>query len=309
MRIGPIALANLHNQQRAYVGTWKNAITTHGHPRAILAALLHTEAVRVCASTAHGLTADRLLDGLGKFIASVVIPNEAGIQEWLVRWDQETPQPFEAKWEACKDEVLRGLSIIHEGKSREHIHPTMERLGCFEPATKGSGTSTVLAGLLIFKILGDDFRAAILEAVNALGSDTDTIAGFVGGLCGATHGYENVPHDWATELQDYDYFMRVATELDRISAGKGIGGPAILPERRGGLRDLPDLVHRLKTHEIARGERVYHELFGAGWVESVDAQMLNRKDGAQIVLASVRFDIGQSCKFRFMQIPRRRRAA
>lgn len=40
MRVAPIALANLHSPDRLVVEVWRNAIVTHGHPRAILGALV-----------------------------------------------------------------------------------------------------------------------------------------------------------------------------------------------------------------------------------------------------------------------------
>lgn len=143
----------------------------------------------------------------------------------------------------------------------------------------------------------------MLTAVNALGSDTDTIAGFVGGLCGACHGYNEVPSEWTTELQDYDYFMRIAGEISRVAAGKGLGGGALLPERTLDTARLPDLLELIRAREVSRDERVYHPLFGSGWVESVDAQRLRRKDGAEVIFARVLFDIGQSCKVRYMRFP------
>ena len=46
MRIAPIALANLDDQRRSMVETWKNAIVTHGHARAIMGAVVYAEILR-----------------------------------------------------------------------------------------------------------------------------------------------------------------------------------------------------------------------------------------------------------------------
>src|ERR1700733_4488865 len=44
MRIAPIALANLRDQRKALTEVWKNSIVTHGHPRAIMGAIVYGEA-------------------------------------------------------------------------------------------------------------------------------------------------------------------------------------------------------------------------------------------------------------------------
>lgn len=86
-----------------------------------------------------------------------------------------------------------------------------------------------------------------------------------------------------------------------------MGGRALLPERTKPVEHVPNLLDLLKERDIRKGERIYHPLFGTGWVESVEAQALRRKDGAEAVFASVRFDIGQTCKFRFIRRPGKQR--
>jgi DNA-binding CsgD family transcriptional regulator len=200
-----------------------------------------------------------------------------------------------------------GIDVNRAARIAAALSDVWRSLGCFEAETKGSGTATVLAALVTFYLFGRDFREAVLVAINQLGADTDTIGGFVRGLCGAYHGYENVPPEWASELQDYDYFSRVATELARIAARKGMGSSALLPRPTKPQEAVPNLLDRIRQRDIAKGERIYHPLFGTGWVEFVEEQALRRRDGAQAVFAHVRFDIGQSCKFRFIRIPKKKK--
>jgi ADP-ribosylglycohydrolase len=299
MRIAPIALANITNQATMVEGVWKNAVVTHGHPRAILGALLHAEALRQCIAFRPVDRRAFVLD-LQKFVGEVRVPPEPEFEVWLRSWGLDA---FEQAWRACQAEVQEGLRFAarFDGDPEEGL----KSLGCFEKETKGSGTGTVLAGLMLFNLYGDDPRMAVLTAVNSLGADTDTIAGFVGGLCGALHGYNSIPADWAAELQDYDYLMRVGTELASVASGMGSGGTALLPARSEASRELPDLLTLLARREVSKDERVYHPLFGPGWVAAVDAQKLRRKDGAEVVTAWTSFDIGQSAKFHFMRIPKR----
>jgi ADP-ribosylglycohydrolase/DNA-binding CsgD family transcriptional regulator len=308
MRVGPIALANIRDPDQTSLGVWQTSIVTHGHPRAILGALVHAEALRLCAAERTALRREELLGAIRAYVENVSIPEDRGITEWLRRWDEgEQQRSFEPLWAETTQEVLAALGWIAEAHSSEDIPRILDALGCFRPETKGSGTGTALAGLLIFSILGHDFSEAVVTAINQLGTDTDTIGGFVGGLCGAWHGYENVPPEWASELQDYDYLVRVATELARVSARAGVGGQALLPKPGTGAKPLPNLLDRLRERSVAKGERIYHPLFGTGWVEFVEEQALRRRDGAEAIFAYVRFDIGQTCKFRFIRIPKKRR--
>jgi ADP-ribosylglycohydrolase len=300
MRVAPIALANVNDPEQMSLAVWKTSICTHGHPRAIFGALLFAEAVRYCAHHGPSSTGS-LLEHLTTQSQKAEIPQSPEFAAWLQRWNEEGD--FSQAWTVTKDEVLSGLLTIASPEFQGDPQRVMEKLGCFKPESKGSGTGTVLAALAIYGALGSDFRKAILFAVNALGSDTDTIAAFVGALCGVTHGYDEVPQEWATVVQDYDYFMRVATELTMIACRTGIGGQALLPGKAEDRSDVSELTDLLSKHDLDNGQRVYHPLFGTGWVKSVEAQRLRRKDGATVMLAWVAFDIGQSCKFRYMTIP------
>jgi len=300
MRVAPVALANVNDQERMVTAVWQSAVCTHGHPRAILGALLLAEAIRNCAL--EGLAfQSRLVTHLVDFVTSSDMPKGEGLDKWRERWIEDD-RSFDHEWEQTKVEVLGGLEKLSGVRDASDALQMMESLGCFRPEAKGSGTATVLAGLAIFVSVGNSFRDAVLEAVNALGSDTDTIGGFVGALCGAAHGYDKVPVEWASTMQDYDYFMRVATELTRVTCRTGVGGQALRPSN-GSKPKYPNLIEKLRAHEVIQNERVFHPLFGSGLVTSVDAQHLRRKDGATVVLAWVAFDIGQSCKFRYMTIP------
>jgi ADP-ribosylglycohydrolase len=305
MRVGPIALANPSRPAVMQTAVWQNAITTHGHPRAIFGALLYAEAVRLSLRERH-FAPQSVIEGLSDYSREASPSSQPELRGWLAEWDRPPGRSFEREWESTRQEIVAGLGRISKPESENDWKARLKYFGCFDPATKGSGVATVLGALAIFYELGERPSHAIATAVNQIGTDTDTIAGFVGGLSGATHGYDSIPIKWAVELQDYDYFMRVANEIAAIAIGHGLGGKALLPAPQESYRNVPDLLRLLHEHSINRDEVVFHPLFGRGVVESVDAQALRRKDGAKAVFAWVKFYIGQSCKFRFMEIPRRR---
>jgi ADP-ribosylglycohydrolase len=309
MRVAPIALANVSDQEKMVRGVWESTITTHGHPRAIVGALAQAEAVRLCVfHHRHGVGPHHILEDVREFVSAADVPQFPGVAEWLHEWNADPSISFATEWEAAKSEIVDGIQDITKPEVPVSPSQAMERFGCLDPATRGSGTGTVLAGFALFYSFADDFRSGVEAAVNQLGTDTDTIGSFVGTLIGAFMGFDEIPRDWAIQLQDYEYFMRVATELAAISSGHGMGNAALLP-KRGTAAKEPDLVQLVKDKNISAKDVVYHELFGRGVVESVDSQNLRRKDGARAIFARVQFYIGQSAKFRYLEFPRRGRKA
>src|SRR5262249_30628651 len=162
-----------------------------------------------------------------------------------------------AEWKAAKQEMVDGIRSITKPEVQASPSEALRRFGCFDPATKGSGTGTVLAGFALFYAFGNNVRRAVEAAVNQLGTDTDTVGAFVGTLSGAYMGFEEIPQDWAVQLQDYDYFMRVATELAAIAAGQGIGNAALLPKRSVSAKE-PNLVDLVRAKNVNAKDVVYH---------------------------------------------------
>ena len=303
MRVSPIALANPSNIENLSTGVWESSIVTHGHPRAIVGGLLYGHALRLCLNSNGAIMKTDFIDTLQSIISQIEIPQTQEFDDGRTNWNNSPRPPFEILLNNVKQEVITDLAKIPQlTNSFDGIRSYMEKLGCFRPERRGSGTATVLAAISIFLQAEEDVEQAITWTINQLGSDTDTIGSFVGGLCGASYGYDVIPHQWTTELQDYYFFLRIATEITRITEGRGLGGYAFLPDGNGELATLPKLLELLQTGEINKGERVYHPVLGSGWVESVDAQSLRRKDGGRALLVSVNFDMGQSCKFKHLKL-------
>lgn len=80
--------------------------------------------------------------------------------------------------------------------------------GCFSLESVPFAIATALRHLT-------DFRAGVLEAVNA-GGDTDTTASIVGAIIGANVGVEGIPEEWRTFREAYQVPLRQAEELYSI---------------------------------------------------------------------------------------------
>jgi hypothetical protein len=280
------------------IAVWKSAIPTHGHPRAILGAVLYAEALRRSTRAGNDGQLRTVVEGLAGYVANRRVPEDDEIRGWT----DARPGGRDAlakTWTETRDEVLASLEVILSARPGEGPS-VMRRLGCDAPETRGSGVGTVLAALLIAMSTQDDFERAVVTAINQLGTDTDTIGGFVGGILGTRLGYTAIPVHWAQQLQDYEYLMRVSVELAAIAGGRGLGGKALLPAPHIVAKDPPNLLGLLKAKRIAEDQAVYHPLFGYGRVRSVEAQPL-RRAGYNAYFAWVEFDLGQSCKFRFIR--------
>ncbi|MEK7512006.1 MAG: ADP-ribosylglycohydrolase family protein, partial [Patescibacteria group bacterium] len=60
-----------------------------------------------------------------------------------------------------------------------------------------------------------DFRAGVLEAVNA-GGDTDSNAAMVGALIGANCGVEAIPEEWRNFRKEFEEPVRLGEEFHRV---------------------------------------------------------------------------------------------
>lgn len=296
MRISPIVLANGNGYASTYEEIWKNVIVTHGHPRAILGAETYGKALY---EVLHRRQQDahKLIRDLKGFVRDCHIPTDINaVKDWLDRWNYKQKIPFESEFDNTKREIIDQLTFI-EQSAKAASTEVLRQLGCFDAATKGSGTSTVSAAIALFGKYVGNYREAVIEAVNLIGADTDTIGLMAGGLSAAVEGYISIPDQWAVRLQDYGYFVRVAKALTRIHLRKSKGND-LLPDHPNLPEQVPDITRIIREGQVRRGQRVKHQLFALGWVHEAMAGWVKRYGGATINLAHVEFDMGQSCWFR-----------
>lgn len=297
MRIAPIALANLHDPDVMIREIWRNAIVTHGHPRAILGALVYGEALRRLV-TDEALDLSSYVAGLRHFVAGLQPASDDPDREyWLSRWNEAQQTPFERLWSEHAAEMLSFLEIASGSRTRP-LDATYRLLGCFEPATKGSGTASVAAAIAVFLRHGANFRSLTLGAANMLGTDTDTIGSMAASLGGAWLGYTDIPERWATLMADYTYLNRVAELVTLVALRRQSQNPLRL---EGSGPDSPqhaDLLAALDRQDVVKGRRYWHPLLGSGWATAVDSQEVGRpRVLGRVIMATMQFDVGQTCKF------------
>ena len=298
MRIAPVVLANIGDEPMMTQAVWANAIVTHGHPRAILGALLYAKALHLLLSENMSDQED-FIDALNDFLNWISLEDlPHSVAHWLDKWNRHAGYSFPDPFEQTKDEIRDLLFKISNKDVPLHI--LYEEIGCFEPNTKGSGTVTVAAAISLFLRHGGNFERAVVTAINMLGSDTDTIAAMTAGLICARKGQMAIPDKWANTMQDYGYFIRVANALHRISKREATGNDLLVDHKRVQFEEK-DVVFLSSSRKVHKGLRVTHPLFGLGWVVDVNSQQIKRRGGGTMLLAKTAFDSGQSCVFRSYQ--------
>lgn len=291
MRILPIALANLGNIEKIKEEVFCNSIVTHGHPRAIIGAMLYGYAIdQIIIFRPEDFNWENYITRIGldfpkKFELSF-INKKIEIEEWLKEWNKSSDKTFEHLYFETITETQNYLRFVFQSiRQNLSVQETFKKLGCFDQATKGSGTSTVITGIYLAAKFHDKPLNAIIEAVNALGSDTDSIAAFTGGLVGALHGSNIIPSKWKL-VQDNEYLDKIAERLLSISEDRF-------------ANDTYDLTSNLKSlNSISKDDfpldtEIEFIPLGKGKITSIDKQLTLTKDKYNLIL-EVCFDSGQS---------------
>ena len=141
----------------------------------------------------------------------------------------------------------------------------------------------------------------VYDAANMLGSDTDTIASFVGALVGAHYGTEVIPKHLWEKVQDREYLAKTASRLHAVASGK------VLEQRASGTEPdqkeayLRILAWEIGLHEmfwdaIDVGGSVVHPTLGRGIIKGKEVREIAR-EGYVAKLIRIQFDCGQSCIF------------
>jgi ADP-ribosylglycohydrolase len=292
MRVLPIALANLGNIEKIKEEIFCNSITTHGHPRAILGAMLYGYAVnQIIIYRPEDFNWENYITQIGldfpaKF--EITFKNRIEIRQWLREWN-ETNESFEKLYSETIIETQGQLRYVYQSiKKKLPVYETLKTLGCFDPSTKGSGVATVVAGIYLATKYHDNPLTAVIESVNALGSDTDSIAAFTGGLVGALHGHSIIPDKWKI-VQDISYLDSIAEKLLAISEDS-------LKEEKKLTATGLKLLNNSTKDDFKINEAIEFIPLGKGKIDFIDRQPTLTK-GKYNLIIQASFDIGQSCLF------------
>jgi ADP-ribosylglycohydrolase len=188
----------------------RNAITTHGHPRALVGALLHAWVLHFALRNTQTLSYGALLEAArdSRLQWSGVVPSED--PDWSSAWGIAFgPNPLRV-WTSTIDEVDqllgRALSGIRQGSLANDLE-VLQDIGAIGGAVSGAGTVTAVAALYLASRYADEPMLGLRQAAFLPRADTDTIASMAGSILGSLH-----KTDWlrqaSLQLQDEDYIRR-----------------------------------------------------------------------------------------------------
>ena len=146
MRNLPIALVGAKNETRIIKDSFLNSVITHGHPRAILGAILFGLAVNYALTTSGNVTVESMTGYLRHYMSQIgkVVAQDENITTWINQWEKggDDRTSFKVSFNTAYDEALLFLSTI---SSYITANPTDYYLytGALRSETKGSGLATV----------------------------------------------------------------------------------------------------------------------------------------------------------------------
>jgi ADP-ribosylglycohydrolase len=265
MRILPHVLVN-HGSDHTQIARniVRNGICTHGHPRALVGALLHAMSLwlsfRQSEMLEYGALVEEVIKGFRSWTSDRDITNV-----WSKAFSTNEITSYCEVWDDTVDETLELLEICRSSLKRGPLSvgpETLRQMGALDSKTNGSGTITAAAALFLASRYAASPLQGLIVAATTIGADTDTLASMTGAILGAIQGEE-----WLGRLgenvQDAKYIRNIARNLNegeianspsqtsRISKSDNmrfadslkrvqLGGKVVLPDGREGRADRID---------------------------------------------------------------------
>ncbi|WP_165279945.1 ADP-ribosylglycohydrolase family protein [Paenibacillus protaetiae] len=196
-----------------------NGIATHGHPRALLSAIVFSWAMHYLVQKENNLEYGELVsylldnkDNWGQF------PKVNNIKDWKEASNFAATVKYDDLWVATANELVSGLELISKAMKkglRDSKMETLEKLNCFDKSTRGAGTVATLVAIYMASKYAADPASAVMDLASMQNADTDTIASMTGSLLGAIHGTEWIYPEWYL-VQDYDYARKLVHNVGQI---------------------------------------------------------------------------------------------
>ena len=140
-------------------------------------------------------------------------------QDWTKAFAEHTRHDFLDLWNETIVETRLLLDQIGRDLDEGPLNNSalsLQKLGCQDPKTNGSGTISAVAALFLASRFSASPRTGLLEATSLRGADTDTLGSMTATLLGATHGTHWL-HPLIDEIEDSDYLQSISRQLARLN--------------------------------------------------------------------------------------------
>lgn len=216
MRIMPHVFMNEVDAEYIMRQVVLNGMYTHGHPRALIGAMLYAYSLCYIFSLQDTLRYGELIDELiSKREVWGKIPEVNNVQSWKVEAQKYLKIDYDILWEECLNETIEYLYIAKEGSNQGVLdigNEVLERLGCFNRKINGAGNVCAVISVYLFSKYAANPLKGLLEATSLKNADTDTLGSMVGALLGALHGIDWIPLELRI-VQDYEAFGKLIQML------------------------------------------------------------------------------------------------
>jgi len=229
-----------------------NGLSTHGHPRALVGALLHGMALWLSLQQEEmlefGALTRAVYQGFPEWAKLTDVPTE-----WRRAFSDSEFRDYRVVWDKT---ICESMALIEIAEDALRLGPlsagpeTLHKMGALNPKTNGSGTITAAAALFLASRYAATPLQGVQVAATSIGADTDTMASMCGSILGAIHGDEWLGH-FATSVQDSRYIRRIAGSLVNKQEGSN---PRT--EHRVTKRDCKSFEDRLGDLEVGVGIRL-----------------------------------------------------
>ncbi|WP_152399134.1 ADP-ribosylglycohydrolase family protein [Paenibacillus cellulositrophicus] len=216
MRILPHVIFSQGSMDEIVNQVFLNGISTHGHPRALLSAIMFAYAANYLmhkeGTLGYGELITYLIENRNKWGIQPILNN---MDDWIESAKISTENNYGQMWSETLDELLNGLFIINSALKRGILDTgteTLTKLNCFDRDTRGAGTVATLVAIYMASKYASDPVSGILETAFLRDSDSDTNASMVGSLFGTLHGTEWIVPEWLL-VQDYDYVRNLVSSF------------------------------------------------------------------------------------------------
>lgn len=216
MRIAPHVFKSEKDIHQIMSQVVLNGMFTHGHPRALIGAMLYACALRKLLIYEKTLEYGELLNILiDEKKLWGTLPNVSKVEIWKDVAKKYAGYEYDIEWNLCVKETISYLETAKQALQLGILdigYDTLEKLGCFNSKINGSGNLTAVISIYMFSKYADNPAMALYETANLKKADTDTLASMVGGLLGSLHGCDWIPVELRS-VQDYDLFEYLVQQL------------------------------------------------------------------------------------------------
>jgi ADP-ribosylglycohydrolase len=285
MRILPHIFLNVYNWSEVKNQVFLNGMYTHGHPRALIGAIIYADAL------VYLLNNEKTL-GYGELVNYLLnrkeqwgsLPNFEKIDNWINTANIINQDKYLDIWNHVVDEVVSLLKVVKDGLEQGALdlgNEVLEKLGCFDKKFNGAGTVTAVAAIYLTSKYASSPDLALIEAAYLKNADTDTLASMVGGLIGILHGSKFLKLSWFS-VQDYEFLTKLVNYK-----------PVVMESTKATFIDYNNSKFKSYLKQTKIGDTFVAQPFGK---LTLKERRLNNPNSKDVIVNTLKFvsDEGQS---------------